>query len=142
MMVKELLIMFFSTVMFSLIFVYGFKNKGPWGRFWNFSIVDFLALWAIMSWINPDYLDNNVIVIILPVSLLITLILAASAPLPSVSKKVKTLENHQVVELNHEVKDKTIFTRYNIYFWIMLILLSIIILIRYMFGVTSSGFGM
>lgn len=141
MLIKELLIVFFSTFAFSLIFVFAFNNKGPWGNFWNFSIVDFLAVWAIMSWLNPDYLDNNAIVIILPVSLIVTLLLAASSPLPRKSNKVETLEKHQVVELNPETKGKTVFAQYNSYFWIMLILLSIIILIRYMFGVTSIGFG-
>lgn len=142
MLVKELLIVFFSTFAFSLIFVFAFNNKGPWGNFWNFSIVDFLAVWAIMSWINPDYLDNNAVIIILPISLMVTFLMAASAPLPQKSNKVETLEKHQVVELNPGTKDKTVFARYNIYFWIMLILLSIIILIRYIFGVTSIGFEM
>ena len=142
MLVRELIIVFFSTFLFSLIFVYGLKNKGPWGNFWNFSIVNFLAVWAIMSWINPDYLDNNAIVIILPVSLLITLLLAAASPAKPNSKKVETLEKHQVVELNPELKNKSVLTGYNKYFWLMLVLLSIIILIRYLFGVTSTGFGM
>ena len=141
MLVKELLIVFFSTFVFSLIFVFAFNNKGPWGNFRNFLIVDFLAVWAIMSWINPDYLDNNAIIIILPVSLMVTFLIAASAPIPQKSRKVETLEKHQVVELNPGTKSKTVFTRYNIYFWIMLIFLSIIILLRYMFGVTSIGFG-
>ena len=142
MLLKELIIVFFSTFLFSLIFVFAFRNKGPWGSFWNFSVVNFLAVWAILSWINPDYLDNNAVVIILPVSLLITLILAASAPFPEKSSKVETLEKHQVVELNPEMKNKKLLTRYNVYFWIMLVLLSVIILIRYLFGVTSVGTGM
>jgi hypothetical protein len=37
----------------SMLFFYGFSEKGPWGTFWTFFVVILLTVWAASFWIMP-----------------------------------------------------------------------------------------
>lgn len=51
--VVEFIIIFFIALLIASIFYYGLKRRGPWGAFWVFLLILFLATWAGRLWITP-----------------------------------------------------------------------------------------
>lgn len=51
--ILEILILLIIVVVVGAIFYYGFKRRGPWGTFWAFLLILFLAALAGRVWIEP-----------------------------------------------------------------------------------------
>jgi len=70
------------ALILTLVFTYGLRIRGPWGNFWAFFLILFLAIWMADAWIMPvgPMLGEIFWVPPLVVGLLIALILAAATP--------------------------------------------------------------
>ncbi len=56
--VVEFIIVLIIALVVAGIFFYGFKRRGPWGTFWVFLLILFLAGLAGRLWINPSDTEN------------------------------------------------------------------------------------
>ena len=70
------------ALLFTIIFSYGFRNRGPWGNVWTFFLILFLAVWAASFWIEPvgPYWGDITWIPLIFLGLIIALILAAATP--------------------------------------------------------------
>lgn len=78
----DLLAAFVIALLLTVIFVTLFRAPGPWGAWWLFLLIVFLAAWAGGLWITPigpPVLDVYWLPMLL-VGLLFALLIAAAAP--------------------------------------------------------------
>lgn len=124
----EFIIAFIVALVLSLIFVYGFRRKGPWTNFYIFFIIIFLATWAGGLWITPigPSIRGIFWLPFLLVGAVFALLLAAATPRsnpPSIELKTK----------KQVKKEETIETAISLFMWILIIFLTIAIIVGYWF---------
>ncbi len=129
MFLSELIIALIIALMLSVIFVYGFRRAGPWPSFFLFFIIIFLATWAGGLWINPigPSIRGVFWLPFLLVGAIFALLLAAATP---PSPKETTIELKTKKQLK---KEKRIEAALNLFFWILIMALTIAIVIGYWF---------
>ncbi|NBC81876.1 MAG: hypothetical protein GVY19_00700 [Bacteroidetes bacterium] len=107
----------------TLIFYYGFKIRGPWGSFWTFFLVLFLAIWGFDAWIEPRGPENYKVYWFPPliVGVIIALILAAATP--KLTREVE-LDKPKKQETDNETTKMAIGTIY----WMLIMVLLVVAL--------------
>lgn len=124
----EFIIAFSVALALSLIFVYGFRRKGPWTNFYTFFLIIFLATWAGGLWITPigPSIRGIFWLPFLLVGAVFSLLLAAATPRsdqPSIELKTK----------KQVKKEETIEIAISIFMWILIIFLTLAIIVGYWF---------
>lgn len=124
----EFIIALIVAVALSLIFVFGFRRKGPWTNFYIFFLVIFLATWAGGLWITPIGPSIRGIFWLpyLMVGAIFALLLAAATP--SASQTSIELKTKKQVK-----KEKKIETALSLFMWILIIALTAAIIVGYWF---------
>jgi len=114
------------AVLLSLMFSYGFRMRGPWGSFWSFFAIIFLAVWAADIWITPfgPYWYNINWFPPLVVGVLFAVLLAAATP--SSRSKRKSGSTHPP---STEFESNAIATTLGVFFWLLLTLFILAIII-------------
>ncbi len=105
------------ALLLSAMSTYGFRMRGPWGSFWTFFAIVFLAVWAADIWVTPfgPYWFGINWFPPLVVGVLITLLLAATTP----SKRGKRKEGGMhppATKFETEVVGITL----GVFFWLLL----------------------
>lgn len=103
----------------SAIFSFGFRRRGPWGSYWVFFIILFLAIWATDIWLRPaagPYWGEIYWLPPLAVGILLALILAAATPLPP--KRTGESPGNE-----KPVNEEPGFIALGIFFWAFLVIL-------------------
>ena len=70
------------ALIFTAIFFYGFRNRGPWGTFWSFFLIMFLVIWGAAIWFTdtgPVWMDVAWAPLLF-IGLIMAVILAAATP--------------------------------------------------------------
>jgi hypothetical protein len=123
----ELLFAFFMALLFTLVFTLGFKRPGPWSAWWVFFLIIFLAAWAGGLWIapaGPVFVGIYWLPIIL-VAFIFAVLLASVTPPRNRQSNVETISQDQEQEATAE-------KIFDIFFWILLISLTIAIILGYL----------
>jgi len=128
-----LLTILVSSIVVTLVFTVGFKNNGPWNRAWLYSIIVFMATWAqagfAVSGSAFDLMQRGYIVFILA---FINALLLASTKKPVLQQnRARTIHGRTPVTLRPDQQESKKITTYNIYYWMLLFALSVIIAIQY-----------
>lgn len=126
MFLAELLFALAMAILFTLIFALGFKRPGPWAAWWTFLVVVFLAAWAGSLWLSPAgpaFIEIYWLPILI-IAFIVALLLAAVTPPPKAPSNVETISQVHKEETATE-------TAFDIFFWILLISLLILILLGY-----------
>ena len=103
-----------AALILTLIFSYGFKIRGPWGKTWMFFIILFLGIWAANIWIagiGPTWWGMSLLPAI-GAGLLFAFILAATS-------KKRSTRNRSVVD-TESASGGTIVALSSL-FWVMLL---------------------
>lgn len=122
--IAEFIILLLIAIVIGSVFYYGFKRRGPWNLLWVFLIL-FLVAWAGRLWIAPadpvnwGYAWLPVIFWVL----LIALLIAAASPGEDRRTAKGNPDNREEVA---ETGGKTVF---GIFFWLLLLALTTIIII-------------
>ncbi|HYW97353.1 MAG TPA: hypothetical protein VE870_17305 [Bacteroidales bacterium] len=119
------------ALVISAIFSFGFRRRGPWGSFWIFFIILFLAIWATDLWLRPAAGPNWGEIYWLPplaIGIIIALILAAATPAPR-----NTAE--ELPENKNPVPEDPGYIALGIFFWAFLIILIAAVLFGLFTGV-------
>jgi hypothetical protein len=128
MFLTELLFALCMALLFTLIFTMGLKRPGPWSAWWAFFLVIFLAAWAGGLWISPAgpvFIGIYWLPILL-VTFIFAILLASVAPPRSRQAKVETISQ---VEQQETTAEKV----FDIFFWVLVISLSAVIVLGYFF---------
>jgi len=122
----DLLLALVVALVLSAIFSAAFRIRGPWGIWWIFLLVIFLATWAGGVWLTPfgPTLFDVAWLPFLFVGLIFTLILAAVVP----PARPPRTYSEAVAEVRAE---EAAVAAFSIFFWIMLISLIIVIVLGY-----------
>ncbi len=112
------------SLLFAVIFYYFFRVRGPWGAFWTFFLVLFLAVWAAELWITPvgPYFYDIAWVPLVFVGLLVAIGLAAATGMPERIGRKRLEEGAPAPE---EAEAATL----GIFFWLLLAVLITVVLI-------------
>jgi hypothetical protein len=115
-----------AALLISLVFSLAFNNRGPWGIFWTFFLVIFLAALAGQLWIKPigPVYWGIAWVPLFAVGLLFAFLLAASVAVSAPKELRKEGE---------EVKrgEATVAAAVGAFFWLMVIILVLAIAVGY-----------
>lgn len=125
--------MFFVDLLFALvvallltaIFSAGFRNRGPWGLWWVFLLVVFLAAWAGGVWLTPfgpPLLDVYWLPFLF-VGLVVALLIAAAVPPEPRRPRAPVAAS--------EVATEEAVAAFSIFFWVLLIGLALAIILWY-----------
>lgn len=130
----EFVIAFIVAMALSLIFVYGFRRKGPWTNFYIFFLIIFLATWAGGLWITPvgPSIRGIFWLPFILVGAIFALLLAAATP-PSKQSSIELKTRKQ------EKKEQTIETAINLFIWILIISLTVAIIIGYWYYPSNAA---
>lgn len=122
--------MFFVDLLFALVvallltavFFAGFRRPGPWGIWWIFLLVVFLAAWAGGVWIEPfgPPLFNVYWLPFVFVGLIFALLVAAAAP-PAPPRPYATATAPQ----------EPVAVAVDLFFWVMVVGLLLAIIVAY-----------
>lgn len=113
------------ALMITIVFAVAFKTRGPWGSVWAFFLIIFLAVWAASLWVNPagpEVFGYSLIPIAL-VGVIFALIIASSVSTGS-QAEIKSPSSDPSLR-------KSNFSGFSVYFWLTLLMLSIIIIFGY-----------
>lgn len=124
----EFVFAFVIALALSLIFVYGFRRRGPWTNFYIFFLIIFLATWAGGLWIMPigPSISGIFWLPFLLVGAIFALLLAAASPPPKQpSIELKTREQVK--------KEKKIETAISVFMWVLIVVLLAAIIVGYWF---------
>jgi hypothetical protein len=128
--ISELLILGLIAVAITLVFSFGFKNRGPWGNIWVFFALIFLGIWAASRWIEPFgpvYMGVAWIPILL-FGFLIALLLSAAVPIKSYRQKQREAD----APAEPPSEDSTRLQAFGIFFWLLVITLGLAITFGYL----------
>ena len=80
----EILAIVLITILMGSVFFYGFRRPGPWGSWWSYFLVLFLAIFMFSTWIEPvgPYWEGVAWVDFAILGLVFALLLAAASPPP------------------------------------------------------------
>ncbi len=70
------------ALLFTSIFFFGFRNRGPWGTFWSFFLIIFLVVWGAAVWftdLGPVWMDIAWAPLLF-IGLIMAAVLAAATP--------------------------------------------------------------
>jgi hypothetical protein len=114
------------TLVMAWVFSYALRIRGPWGSFWTFFLVIFLAVWALYVWIGPTGPGWGGVYWLPPLAaaLLVALILAAATP--STSKATSEIAGGKV---ENDTEEKAAASAVGVFFWITILLLALIAVI-------------
>jgi hypothetical protein len=126
--------MFFVDLLFALIlaliitgiFVLALRTPGPWGLWWVFLLVIFLAAWAGGLWITPFGPMWGTVswLPFLITGLLVALILAAASP----PRQPRTPRQ----AIAQERAEEAAFLALNVFFWVLVVGLGVAIILAYL----------
>jgi hypothetical protein len=124
----------FVASILTIIFVGGFRKRGPWANTVVFFAVVFLTAWAGGMWLQPlgPSLWGMYWVPFMFVGLLVALLLAAATP-----SNRPTPRNAAGVQTEKREKIATV-TAIGTFFWIFLAALVMVIVISYLFRLHAS----
>jgi hypothetical protein len=122
----DLLLAFVVALLFTAMLSAVFHNSGPWGIWWVFLLVVFLATWAGGLWLTPfgPTLFDVAWLPFLFVGLIVTLILAAVVP----PARPPRTYGEAVAEVQAQ---EAALAAFSIFFWIMLLGLILVIMLGY-----------
>jgi hypothetical protein len=138
-----LVIYLFLTVLFvTLLFSLVFKNAGPWNNPMLFFIVLLMTVWTIYLWTNRITAASGSLpyVYIAILTLLIALILAASRTTLQQHLKIRRRRDNKLVQADTLAEEEFSGKIPNIYFWILLIIESLLILAAYILNYIGVTF--
>ncbi|MGK7395772.1 MAG: hypothetical protein ACNS62_14425 [Candidatus Cyclobacteriaceae bacterium M3_2C_046] len=123
----EILLALIIAIIITVIFVIGFKNRGPWGSIWAFFLIIFLAIWAASLWVSPrgPFLYGVAWMPIAFVGVVFALIISAAAP-PS---NRETIQHNR--KIDPELKQKTTINTFSLFFWLLLVILVVAVVFGY-----------
>ena len=106
------------ALIISAIFSFGFRRRGPWGNYWVYFIILFLAIWATDIWLRPagPRLGDIYWFPPLTVGIMLALILAAASP-PAEKRTAREEKTHPPGNTDSG------YIALGLFFWIFLILL-------------------
>lgn len=113
------------ALIFTAIFFYGFRNRGPWGTFWSFFLIMFLVVWSAAIWftdIGPVWMDVAWAPIFFT-GLILAIILASATP-PDRPRRMDVQQNTP--------PGNTGSGALSVFFWITVIVLGIVIVMGLM----------
>lgn len=115
------------ALIFTAIFFFGFRNRGPWGTFWSFFLVMFLVIWAAAIWftdIGPTWMDVAWAPIVV-IGIILAIILASATP-PDRPRRIVVNEPPS--------EDTTPTAALSVFFWITVVALAVVVV----FGLLSN----
>ena len=128
-MLYTIVFLLLTAIVLTLIFSYIFRNPGPWGSFWAFLAILFLAMFAFTLWVTPmgpvwhDIAWFDALLI----GLLLALLLGAAGE-PRQREIVRNEKGE--VDLVAEAKaERGAMTLFGIFFWIFMVVISLLVLI-------------
>ncbi len=123
------LIVLFMTLIFSLVL----RNIGPWNNPMLFFIVLFLTVWSISLWTGSisEANGSRPYIYITGITLLVAMILAATRTTLQQHPKIRMLRDNKPVKAETQPEDRVSGNLPNIFFWILLIIESLLILTAY-----------
>lgn len=116
------------ALLFTAIFFYGFRNRGPWGTFWSFFLIMFLVVWAAAIWftdIGPVWMEVAWAPIVV-IGIIMAVILASATP-PEKPKRIVVNESAG--------EDTTPTGVLSVFFWITVVALALVIV----FGLANTS---
>ena len=118
----DLLAAFIIALVLTLIFVTLFRAPGPWGAWWIFLLVVFLAAWAGGLWVTPigPPVFNVYWLPMLLVGLLVAMLIAAAVP-PAPPRSTAEM-----------VAEQEAATALGVFLWILLLGLIGVIVLAYL----------
>ena len=126
----DLLFVIVFALLLTLIFVAGFRYSGPWGIWWAFLLIILLGVWAGGLWFAPTLYQPTWLglagIPALFTGLFIALLLAAATPAARPPRTRK-----EAIVAQQEAEEVT-FTAINIFFWILVVGLIVMIFIAYL----------
>lgn len=130
MLLYNVLFLAIAAAALTFIFSYIFKSPGPWGSFWAFLGILFLAMFAFSLWVTPvgPVWHNIAWFDTLLVGLVLALLLGAAGESRKKTRHFKQTEKGEVdlvAEANAEVGATALF---GIFFWIFMVVMSILVI--------------
>ncbi len=117
------------ALLITALFSYGFSVRGPWGNFWAFFIIVFLAVWAADLWVTPFgpyWYEVNWFPPLI-VGVLIAILLAAATPSRRRGQKIEEPKPEEIAKREYE-KEAVAVTLGSL-FWLILTLFVVTIII-------------
>jgi len=129
-----LLCLFFLAIFLTSIFILVIKNMGPWNNPKLFFLVLFMTSWSIIVWLGPVTIQNKSypFLSVTAVVILITLFLAASNTAKREKNKIRRLKDNKVIEMVTKSEDNQERFIPNIFFWILIMIETILIVAAYL----------
>ena len=121
----NLIYFFVIALIITAIFTYVFSRRGPWGKFWIFFIILFLAIWAAGIWfpkVGP-YWGEVYWFPPLAIGILLALILAAATP-PS-----KRPTRNAKIDEEASLPEEPSYLALGIFFWALILILIATVII-------------
>ncbi|MFO8146132.1 MAG: hypothetical protein ACQEWG_01120 [Bacteroidota bacterium] len=121
-----IIILFFIALLVGALFTYGFKTRTPWGAFWAFLLLLFLAALAGRYWIQPvgPQLYGVAWAPVLFFVFIIALLIAASAPADDYATPKEPVDP----ELREPEVRGTVAV-FGLFFWLLLLFFLIAIIV-------------
>lgn len=113
-----------TALLFTLLFRYALRVRGPWGSFWLFFVVVLFGVITVGVWIEPfgPMYGNVAWGPLIAGGLILSLLLAAATPTPSEQKDIiKQLKSHR--------RQKRGMKALNVFFWTLLVFFGAVIAI-------------
>ena len=134
----EIISSLFLAMLLTLIFSFGFRNRGPWGSIWSFFIILFLGIWAASFWIIPagPVYGGIAWLPLLMVGLVLALLLAAAIPSSRSVRQPNRVKPHPNPvpdwdEARVGTDEEPVLVALSAFFWIALTLLVVVVIIGY-----------
>jgi hypothetical protein len=117
------------TLIFSLVL----KNTGPWNNPMLFFIVLLMTVWSISLWTDSLTKANgsHPYIYVAVITLLIAMVLAASRSTLQQQPKIRMFRYRKPVKLDTLPEQKFSGSAPNLFFWILLVIESLLILTAY-----------
>jgi hypothetical protein len=133
-----------ASILFTSVFVFGLRTKGPWGSGWTFFTIIALTLSAVSLWVPPagPIWYGAAWIDLLITGLLISFILSAVTPSHSEYEYRRRMFESDVLSgdgsirehdgaapyHNHDHQQKTLINAGS-FFWMLLLLLCVLIIV-------------
>jgi len=130
---KLLILLFLIAILLTIIMTVVLKNMGPWNNPMLFFMVLFMTTWTIFLWVEPIRIENTYYPYITAASLAILIsILLAAAKTPTLGLgEMRTIKDRKPVDVIAKPTDKLPRVIPNTYFWILMIIETLLILSAY-----------
>ncbi len=134
--IYEIVYIFLSAILISLFCFYIIGKKGPWKNIYLFFIIIFLGTWSIYSLSLLEIQEHGArfFLSVLAFELILAFLLMASSAREKPQNKVRDIKNYSQLEVN--VTENTRINRKSgfIYFWMLLIFFTLLILMINVFS--------